>query len=71
MGLEDADDPLEVAAERSVQRGAHLAGQVGVVVDEGDTAELPAELEAPRDAGEAGERPPGVLGLDAELEGGR
>ena len=41
---------------------------MGVVVDEGDSAELAAEFEAPRDPGEAGERPPGVLGVDPESE---
>src|ERR1035441_4675839 len=71
MRLEDADDTLEAAAQGTVQRDAPLAGQMGVVVDEGDTPEVPAEFEAPCDPGKAGERPPGVFRVDPELEGCR
>src|SRR5256884_3934902 len=44
------------AVLRRLQRGAHLRGVVRVVVDEGDTAHLAADLEAPADALESPDR---------------
>ena len=44
---------------------------MGVVVHEGHAAYLPAELEAPRHPGEAGEGFAGVLGVHPQLESRR
>src|SRR5437763_16306967 len=70
VGLEDTDDAAPSAVARRRQGGAHLGGQMGVVVDEGDPRPLAAELEAAGDSPVATEGGGEVVEGRADLESG-
>ena len=68
MRLEHRDHALPPAFARGADHGVDLAGQVRVVVDEGDAVALAAELEPAGHAAEAAERARHRVERHAELE---
>ena len=54
--LEEHDDALEVQCAGGGERRAHLGRVVGVVVDDGDSVDLPDQIEPAPHSGEARER---------------